>query len=48
MFFILLIFFIFLGNTQYFTFEQDPMVEKVDITTIALSFYSGLFAYNGW
>ncbi|XP_017462346.1 PREDICTED: large neutral amino acids transporter small subunit 2-like, partial [Rhagoletis zephyria] len=35
-------------NTQYFTFEQDPMVEKVDITTIALSFYSGLFAYNGW
>ncbi|KAJ6222527.1 hypothetical protein RDWZM_001072 [Blomia tropicalis] len=37
-----------LGNTGHFTFDQDPMIEKVDITTIALSFYSGLFAYNGW
>lgn len=36
------------GHTEHFTFEQDPLVEKVDITTIALSFYSGLFAYNGW
>lgn len=37
-----------LGHTEHFTFEQDPLVENVDISTIALSFYSGLFAYNGW
>ena len=37
-----------LGHTEHFTFDQDPMVEKVDITTIAHSFYSGLYAYNGW
>jgi len=36
------------GHVEHFTFAQDPMIEKVDITTIALSFYSGLFAYNGW
>ncbi|CAG2115890.1 unnamed protein product, partial [Medioppia subpectinata] len=36
------------GHTEHFTFEQDPAVPHVDITTIALSFYSGLFAYNGW
>lgn len=36
------------GHTEYFTFKQDPLVENVDMTTIALSFYSGLFAYNGW
>lgn len=33
-----------LGNTQYFTFEDT----KTEITSLALSFYSGLFAYNGW
>jgi len=32
------------GQTQYFTFEKT----ETDITKIALSFYSGLFAYNGW
>lgn len=32
------------GNVQYFNFEGT---EK-DVTKIALSFYSGLFAYNGW
>ncbi|KAG8183752.1 hypothetical protein JTE90_029333 [Oedothorax gibbosus] len=32
------------GQTQHFTFEGS----ESDITKIALSFYSGLFAYNGW
>lgn len=32
------------GQTQYFTFEGS----ESDVTKIALSFYSGLFAYNGW
>lgn len=32
------------GNTQYFNFENT----ETDVTKIALSFYSGLFAYNGW
>ncbi|KAG8227220.1 hypothetical protein J437_LFUL003426 [Ladona fulva] len=32
------------SHTEYFTFENS---EK-DVTNIALSFYSGLFAYNGW
>lgn len=35
---------IFSGNTQYFTFEDT----ETDVTSLALSFYSGLFAYNGW
>lgn len=33
-----------LGHTQYFTFKES----KSEVTNIALSFYSGLFAYNGW
>merc|ERR1719474_1286166 len=32
------------GKTEYFTWDDT---EK-DFTRIALSFYSGLFAYNGW
>ncbi|XP_013781356.1 Y+L amino acid transporter 2-like [Limulus polyphemus] len=32
------------GQTQHFSFEGT----ESDITKIALSFYSGLFAYNGW
>merc|ERR1719348_2815009 len=32
------------GQTQYFTWDDT----EDDITKIALSFYSGLFAYNGW
>merc|ERR1712142_563625 len=32
------------GQTQYFTWDNT----ENDITKIALSFYSGLFAYNGW
>lgn len=32
------------GQTQYFTFANT----EPDISEIALSFYSGLFAYNGW
>uniref|UniRef100_A0A2P2I2B2 Large neutral amino acids transporter small subunit 1-like n=1 Tax=Hirondellea gigas TaxID=1518452 RepID=A0A2P2I2B2_9CRUS len=32
------------GHTEYFTFENT----ETDISEIALSFYSGLFAYNGW
>ncbi|XP_039277528.1 Y+L amino acid transporter 2 isoform X2 [Nilaparvata lugens] len=32
------------GKTQYFTFENTTY----EPTSIALSFYSGLFAYNGW
>jgi len=32
------------GNTKYFTFEGT----KAEVTSLSLSFYSGLFAYNGW
>lgn len=32
------------GHTEHFTFEGS----KNEVTNIALSFYSGLFAYNGW
>jgi len=32
------------GKTQNFTWDDT----ETDITKIALSFYSGLFAYNGW
>ncbi|XP_064490313.1 Y+L amino acid transporter 2-like [Ornithodoros turicata] len=32
------------GHTEYFNFENT----ESDVTKIALSFYSGLFAYNGW
>nr|CAD7586146.1 unnamed protein product [Timema genevievae] len=32
------------GRTEHFTFENT----KTDVTELALSFYSGLFAYNGW
>lgn len=32
------------GNVQYFTFDNT----KTEVTSLALSFYSGLFAYNGW
>lgn len=32
------------GQTQHFTFEGSVW----DVSKIALSFYSGLFAYNGW
>ncbi|XP_076631147.1 Y+L amino acid transporter 2 isoform X1 [Colletes latitarsis] len=35
---------LFTGHTQYFTFENT----NAEVTSIALSFYSGLFAYNGW
>ncbi|XP_044755670.1 large neutral amino acids transporter small subunit 1 isoform X3 [Coccinella septempunctata] len=31
-------------QTQYFTFLNT----KTEVTSLALSFYSGLFAYNGW
>lgn len=34
----------FTGHTQYFTFDDT----NTEVTSIALSFYSGLFAYNGW
>lgn len=33
-----------LGKTEYFTWTNS----ETDVTKIALSFYSGLFAYNGW
>lgn len=33
-----------LGHTEHFTFENT----NYEVTSIALSFYSGLFAYNGW
>ncbi len=33
-----------LGKVEYFTWENTQQ----DVTKIALSFYSGLFAYNGW
>uniref|UniRef100_A0A1B6E8G3 Amino acid permease/ SLC12A domain-containing protein n=1 Tax=Clastoptera arizonana TaxID=38151 RepID=A0A1B6E8G3_9HEMI len=32
------------GHTQYFTYDNT----NTEVTSIALSFYSGLFAYNGW
>jgi len=32
------------GHVKYFTFENTEQ----DFTTLMLSFYSGLFAYNGW
>ena len=32
------------GNIQNFTWDDT----ETDFTKIALSFYSGLFAYNGW
>lgn len=32
------------GHTEHFNFQNT----ETDITKIALSFYSGLFAYNGW
>lgn len=32
------------GKVEYFNFKDS----ESDITKIALSFYSGLFAYNGW
>ena len=32
------------GHTEHFNFEGT----ETDVTKIALSFYSGLFAYNGW
>ncbi|CAB3367761.1 Hypothetical predicted protein [Cloeon dipterum] len=35
---------LYLGHTEHFTFDDT----KTDVTEIALSFYSGLFAYNGW
>ncbi|KAL0114225.1 hypothetical protein PUN28_011495 [Cardiocondyla obscurior] len=35
---------LFTGHTQYFTFDNS----NTEVTSIALSFYSGLFAYNGW
>ncbi|KZC03740.1 Y+L amino acid transporter 2 [Dufourea novaeangliae] len=35
---------LFTGHTQHFTFENT----NTEVTSIALSFYSGLFAYNGW
>lgn len=41
---LLLTVYFILGNTQYFTFEKTT----TEVTSLALSFYSGLFAYNGW
>lgn len=35
---------IILGHTKYFNFIDT----KTEVTSLALSFYSGLFAYNGW
>ncbi|XP_014252466.1 large neutral amino acids transporter small subunit 2 isoform X2 [Cimex lectularius] len=32
------------GEVKYFTFDNT----KTEVTSLALSFYSGLFAYNGW
>ena len=32
------------GRVEYFTWDNT----ETDVTKIALSFYSGLFAYNGW
>lgn len=33
-----------IGNVKYFNFDNT----KTEVTSLALSFYSGLFAYNGW
>ena len=33
-----------IGQVEYFNWNET----ETDITKIALSFYSGLFAYNGW
>jgi len=35
---------LFRGQTEYITFENS----ETDITKVALSFYSGLYAYTGW
>ncbi|XP_012287616.1 Y+L amino acid transporter 2 isoform X1 [Orussus abietinus] len=35
---------LFMKHTEHFTFENS----NTEVTSIALSFYSGLFAYNGW
>ncbi|XP_026811401.1 Y+L amino acid transporter 2 [Rhopalosiphum maidis] len=35
---------LYAGHTEHFTFVNT----KTEVTSIALSFYSGLFAYNGW
>ena len=32
------------GRTENFSWEGT----ETDLTKVALSFYSGLFAYNGW
>ena len=32
------------GHTSYFTWEGT----ETDLTVVAASFYSGLFAYTGW
>lgn len=32
------------GHTEHFSFINT----KSEVTSLALSFYSGLFAYNGW
>lgn len=32
------------GHTEHFTFKDT----KTEVTSLSLSFYSGLFAYNGW
>ncbi|CAH0395860.1 unnamed protein product [Bemisia tabaci] len=40
----MLLFFDVAGQTQHFTFDNTT----TEVTSIALSFYSGLFAYNGW
>ena len=34
----------FSGHTEHFTWDDT----ETDLTKLALSFYSGLFAYNGW
>ena len=34
----------FVGHVSNFTWDET----ETDLTKIALSFYSGLFAYNGW
>ncbi|KAL7729772.1 hypothetical protein ACLKA6_014636 [Drosophila palustris] len=35
---------LYMGNVKYFTFDNSD----TKVTSLALSFYSGLFAYNGW
>ena len=35
---------LYMGHTEYFNFENTD----TKVTSLALSFYSGLFAYNGW